>query len=256
MNKYSPLALVKYEIAMFRPQNAQNEPSPNRMRSGRKYCTNVKRMSSGASMNFARLLVFVCLGIAQLSGAQAYSFKSEQRFMRIHGQAIPPYGFIQFCKSHRQECENPDPQNSRYNASPIRLSELDHINRKVNAAVQPATDREIYGLEEHWTFPQLMGDCEDYVVLKRRLLMNSGWSASALLITVVLDENGEGHAVLTARTAQGDFVLDNKAETVKLWSQTPYRFVMRQSFINPMVWMSLDPSATITPQSMAGFRTR
>ncbi len=240
---------------MFRPQNAQIGKSPSTVSSGRVCCTALMRMSSGASMNIARCFVFLLIGVAQITAASAYGLQSERRFMRIHGQAIPPYGFVEFCKSHQRECLNPNPQNYRFNATPARLSELDEINRRVNAAVQPATDSEVYGVEEHWTFPQLMGDCEDYVVLKRRILINSGWPASSLLITVVLDENGEGHAVLTARTAQGDFVLDNKVQSVKLWSQTPYKYVMRQSYINPKVWMSLDPSATITPQALAGLRT-
>ena len=248
---------VKYEIVMFRPQNAQIRKSPSRVTSGYEYCTALKRMSSGAAMNFARCIAFVFLVAAQATSAHANGYhQPDKRFMRIHGQAIPPYGFVQFCKSHRRECQNPHPQNTRFRASPLRLSELDDINRRVNAAVKPATDNEVYGVEEHWTFPQLMGDCEDYVVLKRRILMDRGWPASALLITVVLDENGEGHAVLTARTAQGDFILDNKEQTVKLWSQTPYSFVMRQSYINPKVWMSLDPAATVTPQALAGLRTR
>ena len=242
---------------MFRTQNAQIRKSPTTVSGGPEYCTALKRMSSGASMNIARCLVFLCIGAAQIMAAHANGYNQpERRFMRIHGQAIPPYGFVEFCKSHGRECHNPDPRNTRFNASPLRLSELDQINRKVNAAVQPATDSEVYGVEEHWTFPQLMGDCEDYVVLKRRILINSGWPTSSLLITVVLDENGEGHAVLTARTAQGDFILDNKEQTVRLWSQTPYKYVMRQSYINPKVWMSLDPSATVTPQALAGLRTK
>jgi len=39
---------------------------------------------------------------------------------------------------------------------------------------------------------------------------------------------------------QGDFILDNKAEDVRLWNETPYQFVMRQSYLNPRVWVALD----------------
>lgn len=178
------------------------------------------------------------------------------RFMRVHGQAAPPYGFIQFCQAYKTECKGTGFRSTRYNASPNKLSELDAINRQVNTAVIPATDKEVYGVEEFWTFPGAMGDCEDYVVLKRRLLMDRGWPAGALLITVVLDENGEGHAVLTVRTVQGDFVLDNKVSEVKMWTNTPYRYVMRQSYINPQIWMSLDPAATASPQALAGLKTK
>jgi predicted transglutaminase-like cysteine proteinase len=88
--------------------------------------------------------------------------------------------------------------------------------------------------------------------LKRHILLRRGWPASALLMTVVRDEQGEGHAVLTARIAQGDFILDNKVGEVKLWHKTPYEFVMRQSYLNPKVWMALDPRETSTPAQFAG----
>jgi predicted transglutaminase-like cysteine proteinase len=78
--------------------------------------------------------------------------------------------------------------------------------------------------------------------------MARGWPGSALLLTVVRDEKGEGHAVLTARTVQGDFILDNKVNEVKSWNRTGYDFMMRQSYLNPMIWMSLDPrQASETP---------
>jgi predicted transglutaminase-like cysteine proteinase len=82
--------------------------------------------------------------------------------------------------------------------------------------------------------------------------MRRGWPASSLLMTVVRDEKGEGHAILTARTAQGDFILDNKVEEIKLWHTTPYQFVMRQSYLNPRVWMSLDPRDGTVPGFFAG----
>ena len=44
---------------------------------------------------------------------------------------------------------------------------------------------------------------------KRRDLMSKGISLTDLLITVVRKPDGEGHAVLTVRTDEGDYVLDN-----------------------------------------------
>ena len=92
-----------------------------------------------------------------------------------------------------------------------------------------------------WPIPLTKGDCEDYVILKRKRLMALGWPASALLITVVRDERGDGHAVLTVRTIQGDFILDNKTDEIKVWHRTRYDYIMRQSYLNPKLWMSLDP---------------
>jgi predicted transglutaminase-like cysteine proteinase len=173
--------------------------------------------------------------------------------MRIYGNAQAPYGFVRFCDGHPDECQaTANSNDARFAATPERLSELDEINRMVNKLVEPATDNEIYGVNELWTLPTDRGDCEDFALLKRRLLMERGWPASSLLMTVVRDEKNEGHAILTARTTQGDFVLDNKNEEVRLWTQTPYQYVMRQSYINPRVWVSLDPTDATAASSVAG----
>ena len=183
-------------------------------------------------------------------------------FMRIFGQASPPYGFVQFCDSFPKECVAGDAIEGRFDATPERLAELDAVNRHVNAVIEPVTDQELYGVPEWWAVPSLRadgsgkGDCEDYALLKRQMLIKRGWPVSSVLMTVVRDEKGEGHAVLTARTAQGDFVLDNKATDVKLWSKTSYKFVMRQSYLNVKVWMSLDSKETVPPGPMAGMKTQ
>jgi predicted transglutaminase-like cysteine proteinase len=169
-------------------------------------------------------------------------------YMRVFAVTQPPYGFVQFCERMPQECRQGPLEEQRFSATPERLSELDTVNRAVNREIAPATDLEIYGQAEHWTIPTARGDCEDYALLKRKRLMARGWPASALLLTVVRDEKGEGHAVLTARTVQGDFILDNKTNEVKSWNRTGYEFMMRQSYLNQMIWMSLDPSeANETP---------
>jgi predicted transglutaminase-like cysteine proteinase len=161
-------------------------------------------------------------------------------FMRIFGPAQPPHGFVRFCEANQSECTSDHGQESRFDASAERLKELDDINRTVNKEIAPATDLEVYGVNEYWTLPRTRGDCEDYALQKRHNLIAKGWPVSSLLMTVVRDEKGEGHAVLTARTVQGDYILDNKIEDVRLWNKTPYQFVMRQSYLNPKVWVALD----------------
>ena len=93
----------------------------------------------------------------------------------------------------------------------------------------PITDLEGFGIEELWTYPVSYGDCEDYVLMKRHMLMQRGWPASSLLITVVLQPNGDGHAVLTVRTDRADYVLDNLNGKIKQWNKTEYRYLKRQS---------------------------
>ena len=165
-------------------------------------------------------------------------------FMRVYGQAAPPIGYVQLCQRMPEECTGSSRDESRYELTPARLLELDRINRMINREIAPATDADLYGVEEYWTYPdsRMKGDCEDYVLLKRRLLIEQGWPATTLLITVVRDERRDGHAILTVRTAQGDFVLDNKTDEIKPWHRSGYDFVMRQSYLNPRVWMSLEPT--------------
>lgn len=186
------------------------------------------------------------------SAAFAQSAERQSAYMRVFGLTQPPYGFVNFCEANPKACSQGRAEEVRVAATPERLSDLDEVNRTVNRAIKPQTDLEIYGVTEYWTIPTDRGDCEDYALLKRKILMERGWPASALLITVVRDERGEGHAVLTARTANGDFILDNKVEDVRLWNRTSYAFVMRQSYLNPRVWVSLDPSDAASPAALAG----
>jgi predicted transglutaminase-like cysteine proteinase len=176
-------------------------------------------------------------------------------FMRVFGLAQPPYGFVQFCERMPQECAQGQQEEQRFYASRDRLAQLDFVNRTVNHEIEPVTDIELYGLTDYWTIPTTKGDCEDYVLLKRKRLMALGWPASALLITVVRDERGDGHAVLTARTMQGDFILDNKTDEIKIWHNTRYEFIMRQSYLNPRIWMSLDQREMNSAMPSAGVRS-
>ncbi len=114
------------------------------------------------------------------------------------------------------------------------------INRDVNDEIEPMSDLEHWGTLEKWSFPvDGKGDCEDYVLEKRKRLIDAGWPRQALLITVVRDKKGDGHAVLTVKTDRGDLVLDNQESRIKGWTETGYRFVKRQSEAHPSKWVSL-----------------
>ena len=178
-------------------------------------------------------------------------------YMRVFGVTPPPYGHVDFCNRTPMECRLGPVDEVRHSGTGTAFAELDRINRQTNAEIIPMTDMDQYGIEDYWTLPYSgRGDCEDYALLKRHRLMQAGWSAGSLLLTVVFDEKKEGHAVLTARTADGDFVLDNKTDEIKRWNAAPYQFVMRQSYLNPNVWMSLDPKRAVpsVPVPVAGMR--
>ena len=159
--------------------------------------------------------------------------------MQEFGQALPPIGHVGFCRRFPAECADEAALGRPVLLTPERRHDLRTVNTLVNDMVEPVTDQELYGRLEHWTYPAGKGDCEDYVLLKRRLLMERGWPASALLITVVRDENAEGHAILTVRTSEGDFLLDNKRQEILPWNQSAYSFVKRQATWDPGTWISL-----------------
>ncbi len=120
------------------------------------------------------------------------------------------------------------------------MRKLIDVTARVNAAVKPMSDSDIYGKDEVWAYPDKgVGDCEDYVLEKRRDLYRLGISLADLLITVVRKPDGEGHAVLTVRTDKGDYVLDNLTDKVRSWDQTGYRFLKRQAIDNTGRWVSI-----------------
>src|SRR6476661_1516540 len=152
----------------------------------------------------------------------------------------PPPGWVDFCARQPGECLSSEtaPQNVALSRKAWR--DLVRVNNWVNETIKPLTDLEHWGVVERWSYPDDgYGDCEDYVLLKRRMFIQSGWPREALLVTVVRDKIEEGHAVLTVITDKGDYVLDNQNEDILLWSETGYRFVKRQSQSNPNVWVSL-----------------
>jgi len=154
---------------------------------------------------------------------------------------------VEFCAEHASECEVAPSEPRSVVLTPRAWRELLRVNQSVNASVKPMTDLEHYGVLEKWAYPDDgYGDCEDYVLLKRRMLIEAGWPREALLITVVRELDGDGHAVLTVRTDRGDFILDNQSEAIVLWSQAPYHFVKRQSQSDPNVWVSLGDSRPST----------
>ncbi|MDX2318012.1 MAG: transglutaminase-like cysteine peptidase [Hyphomicrobiaceae bacterium] len=175
-------------------------------------------------------------------------------FLQSYGDTLPPIGYVNFCREREIECRPSGRFADRVQLNSAKFEELKQVNSSVNKAVAPITDIDLYGEVEVWTYPINEGDCEDYVLLKRRILIEKGWPESALLITVVRDENNEGHAVLTVRTDGGDFVLDNKQRNVKAWADTPYTFVKQQSARNPLVWISLLPPSLAPQVSVSASR--
>ena len=201
----------------------------------------------------AALLMFVSSLPVTATNDHSISLVPQPRvqkvvYMKAFGDTLPPIGYVNFCQEHRADCR-PGPRFAdRIQLTPAKFGQIEEVNTAVNTEIAPDTDLDLYGKPEYWTYPTTKGDCEDYVLLKRRILIERGFPESTLLITVVRDENDEGHAVLTVRTDKGDFVLDNKRREVMRWADTPYTYIKRQSERNPLVWISLLPPET-APQT-------
>ncbi|MCA1952683.1 MAG: transglutaminase-like cysteine peptidase [Hyphomicrobiales bacterium] len=191
-------------------------------------------------MNKKVIVVFGMLATGMASGILGVSPVSAQQVASIGQATTAPIGFMQFCRENPAECVS--------RTLPRRAIALDEgswrrivkINADVNREIIAVTDQDHWGVPELWSYPEDgRGDCEDYVLEKRRRLIRAGFPEQALLITVVRDKRGDGHAVLTIKTDRGDFVLDNQEGQILAWKDTGYRFIKRQSDENPAQWVSL-----------------
>lgn len=211
----------------------------------------------------ARLLAALALAALATFGGEPAAAQ-EQRVASLTSPLAPrhltggrntsaPVGFVRFCSENPGDCLSRGEAVSTVALDARRKAELEQANSTVNAAIEPMTDQDHFGEVERWAYPDDgKGDCEDYVLEKRRLLVRRGWPASVLLITVVRDRDGDGHAVLTVVTDQGDLVLDNQEGRILPWRDTGYRFVKRQSQASPAEWVSLGD--TIGPAVVGGGR--
>jgi predicted transglutaminase-like cysteine proteinase len=173
---------------------------------------------------------------------------SEQlAHMLVSVATRPPLGWVEFCARQPGQCAGATTAPRNLALSREAWIYLVRVNKWVNETIKPLSDLEHWGVVERWSYPDDgYGDCEDYVLLKRRTLIEAGWPREALLVTVAHDKNDKGHAVLTVTTDKGDYVLDNQNDDILLWSETGYRFFKRQSQANPNMWVSLsDPQPAI-----------
>lgn len=184
---------------------------------------------------------FVLTIAAMLIGMAGTAGAAERALYASIGDASrAPIGYVEFCADHPADCAATPSEPRDIVLTKSAWDDLVRVNAWVNDHVKPMTDLEHWGVVEKWSYPtDGYGDCEDYVLLKRKMLIDAGWPRQALLITVVRDKQGDGHAVLTVKTNKGEFVLDNQNEQILPWTQTGYRFVKRQSQSDANAWVSL-----------------
>jgi len=184
-------------------------------------------------------LIAALVAFAPTLPATALDLTNVAFVQTASGTTSIPVGHLEFCASNPAECRANDRVVPATELTEHSWQQLVSVNAYYNRTVVPVTDQDLYNVAEFWTYPNGYGDCEDFALAKRRDLINSGWHPSTLMIAVVKEPNGNGHAVLLARTDRGDLVLDNQDGNIRLWSETPYKFIKRQSQAHPGQWVDM-----------------
>ena len=196
-------------------------------------------------MVFLKQLLIVSVFFLGVTGtAKAESLQRSE--MTVGKHVMPPLAFLQYCLRYYDECTNKVPTEGRIAMSDRLKRDMEEVQEFVNALIKPKSDMENVGVADSWGYPSNQyGDCEDYSILKKRLLVARGWSKNALLLTTAVTEKGEPHVVLTVASSEGDYVLDNRMKKVESWQDLPYRWLARQDQKNQLTWNTATPATSM-----------
>lgn len=166
--------------------------------------------------------------------------------LTAYSGARTPAGAVGLCGRYPWACATSGAASSLSEGETISLAKK--VNRAVNRKIRSMSDRSLYGRDEHWALPTRAGDCEDYVLLKKKMLLAAGVPASRLFIATGFNRRMEHHVVLVLRTARGDLVLDNLTNAIKTWQATGYTYLKRQNPTSKARWEAvlLGPYASRT----------
>jgi predicted transglutaminase-like cysteine proteinase len=151
--------------------------------------------------------------------------------------ALPPIGHSRFCVHYPQDCrvQGIDFRKRNIAMTSKRWDELNQINRDVNNAIFAVATAENDTVAE-WAISPSMGDCKDYAITKRHELLVRGWPSRSLLLSDVVLPSGEHHLLLVVRVKDGNLVLDNLSNDIRLVA-IAMTWTRIQSPLNPMLWM-------------------
>jgi predicted transglutaminase-like cysteine proteinase len=203
---------------------------------------------SGIRSVLATVMSVACLAQAHAS-SQTFprNLNAQSKSISFDQPTFQPVAHTLFCLREPEDCRI---RGKTIRPQPIALTEerwqeLVAVNLRVNRAIAP----QVYApaaLRDTWSLAPKRGDCNDYAVTKRHQLLARGWPSRSLLLAVVRTTRGEGHLVLVARTAEGDFVLDNLRSDITVWSQTGFEWLQVQSPRNPQYWSTIRKQAAQT----------
>lgn len=153
-------------------------------------------------------------------------------------RAQTPNGAQGLCETYPWACGAQ--QAAQLDGESEMLAAAREVNSMVNRQIRPQDDAKTYGMAEKWTLPSgNRGDCEDYALMKKKLLIERGVPAERLLLTVVVNRSFVPHAVLVFRGAETDYILDNMVEAMLPWRSTGYTVVKMQSAANQAAWSAV-----------------
>ncbi len=197
---------------------------------------NLKILTKIGIIKTGIILSFLAVAIAGVTPSYAKinpnSKTTSNRLIVERSSTSAPLGFQIFCLKNPSECKSSSSKKIAYSSQLMRV--LSQVNRKVNRSIRPRNDRG----RDIWTLNARVGDCEEYILAKRSKLIKMGVSSGALRIATATTRRGVGHAVLIVRTDKGDFVLDNRTNTIKPWNKTDLRWVAI-SGSNPKKWRKI-----------------
>ena len=145
----------------------------------------------------------------------------------IVGYTLAPTGFYALCAEQPRQCEPVAPRRG------VALNEIDTVNRRINAAIRPQPEPPG---QDIWKVGGASGDCEDYALKKRNVLLKAGLGTGRVRLAVGVLRDGEFHAVLIVTTKSGDRVLDNLNGEMRPISRLGFKILSVQSAKNPMAW--------------------
>ena len=162
---------------------------------------------------------------------------ADSRPGKDDSNALPPFGHTFFCLRYPRDCARTDSTLTLPTSIAGRWRRINRVNSSVNTAIAPRADPDPVG--SHWLIGPLAGDCNDYAVTKRHELLGAGWPSSSLLLAeVTLVSTGEHHLVLIVKTAEADWVLDNRRREILRLAATrnEYAWDRIESTNNPRFW--------------------
>jgi predicted transglutaminase-like cysteine proteinase len=199
---------------------------------------NASRLDRGLAWLGGALLWLGVLFPFAVQAQTVAALPSPTRTLVVTGKADPIRAWHGLCRETPGECGVDRSEHAVIALTPEVWQLLVRVNRDINDRIKAVVDRDHWGVEDRWNLPDDgSGDCEDIQLLKRKVLIEHGLPRRAMRMTVVIDEEGGGHAVMLVRTDRGDFILDNRRMGILPWTQTGYIYIKAEGQ-DGMEWIS------------------